>query len=630
MKFYDYVLRFKDDASDKLAKVSRYAVNVTTSTGRAQMALGKLADESDKTGRAFGNLHKHVMAYFTFDALRGLLGGVVQTTAEFEKFEAVLTTALGSRSAAQAAMRQISDFAARTPFGVDQLTGSYVKLANRGFRPTTEQMTKLGDLAASQGKTFDQLTEATLDAQTGEFERLKEFGITAYKHGNQVAFSFKNQTTTVANSSAAIQQYILGLGAAKGVQGTMATMSRTLGGMLSNLGDQFKQLQLAVGQTTRGPLAWFIKAISGAIGYVTTHLPQLSALAVALAPAALALGAYAVGQRVAAWATDQQTKALIRQRLAAMSNPYVLIASAVAVLVTSLIYLYQTSAGVRGFFDRMGGAIGAAISRFSGWVQGVWAGVNQIAKGVWEVYSSLLAGVFGLAQNAWNAVAGFATAAWNWVVGLWGGLTKWLAGVWYAVVGGARTAWVWVRGLMSQGVAWIRDALAPITSFLDKLFDPLLNGAQKVFGKVKSWLLGLFDGLGGKVADALGIDVAGIKRGLESMAVGTRNVSNTNSWHADKIADGYAKGKAGGVKALLEKGAGSKAPDALGANPDVGAAVGTASGAGQVRNVQVHIAKQVETLNIHTQTLKESAGQVVQSVEEWMVRAVAGAELALS
>jgi len=61
-------------------------------------------------------------------------------------------------------------------------------------------MVKLGDLASSTGKSFDQLAEAVLDAQTGEFERLKEFGIKASANGDKVTFSFKEQKTTVENA----------------------------------------------------------------------------------------------------------------------------------------------------------------------------------------------------------------------------------------------------------------------------------------------------------------------------------------------------------------------------------------------------------------------------------------------
>lgn len=69
----------------------------------------------------------------------------------------------------------IEDISKHTLFGVDNLTQSYLSLVNRGMKPTEKQITALGDLASSQGKDFNQLTEALLDAQTGEFERLKEF-----------------------------------------------------------------------------------------------------------------------------------------------------------------------------------------------------------------------------------------------------------------------------------------------------------------------------------------------------------------------------------------------------------------------------------------------------------------------
>ena len=49
-------------------------------------------------------------AVFAVDQIKQFVGQVVQVTAEFQKFEAVLTNTLGSRSAAQAAMRQIQDF----------------------------------------------------------------------------------------------------------------------------------------------------------------------------------------------------------------------------------------------------------------------------------------------------------------------------------------------------------------------------------------------------------------------------------------------------------------------------------------------------------------------------------------
>lgn len=190
---------------------------------------------------------------------------IVSITSEFQKFEAVLTNTLGSNSEAQKALKQIRDFAAKTPFSVEELTASFVKLANQGFQPTADEMRKLGDLAASTGKGFDQLAEAIIDAQTGEFERLKEFGIRASKSGDQVKFTFKGVETQTKFTSAAIQEYLLGLGDLEGVSGSMAAISNTLGGSISNLGDSFDNLLLTVGNLTSGALKDFVDILQNSL-----------------------------------------------------------------------------------------------------------------------------------------------------------------------------------------------------------------------------------------------------------------------------------------------------------------------------------------------------------------------------
>lgn len=197
---------------------------------------------------------------------------IIKITSEFQKFEAVLTNTLGSNSEAQAALDQIREFAAKTPFSVQELTASFVKLANQGFEPTAEEMRKLGDLAASTGKGFDQLTEAIIDAQTGEFERLKEFGIRASKSGDQVKFTFKGVQTQTEFTADSIRDYLLSLGNLEGVSGSMAAISETLGGKISNLGDSFDNLLLTLGNLTSGPLTDFIDILNESLASIQDAL----------------------------------------------------------------------------------------------------------------------------------------------------------------------------------------------------------------------------------------------------------------------------------------------------------------------------------------------------------------------
>jgi hypothetical protein len=193
-----------------------------------------------------------IAAAFSIGAVISFGKAVLDTTAKFQKFEAILSNTLGSESEAQLALAQITKFASVTPFAVDELTGAFVKLANQGFKPTIGELRQLGDLASSTGKSFDQLAEAVIDAQVGEFERLKEFGIRAKKSGDNVIFTFKGVETQVKNTAEALQGYVVGLGNAEGVSGSMAKISATLGGKMSNLGDNIDGVKLAIGSQTSG------------------------------------------------------------------------------------------------------------------------------------------------------------------------------------------------------------------------------------------------------------------------------------------------------------------------------------------------------------------------------------------
>lgn len=231
------------------SSVKKMGTEGTNSVNNVNKSLNNFANDSVK------KLGSALLAAFAFERLVEFGRKVISITAEFQKFEAVLRNTLGSNSAAQIALSNIQKFASQTPFSVQELTASFVKLANQGFIPTNEQMRKLGDLAASTGKQFDMLTEAIIDAQTGEFERLKEFGIRASKQGDQVTFTFKGVKTQVDFTSESIRQYVLSLGDAEGVSGAMAAISETLGGKISNLGDSWDMLLNTIGDGNKGALS---------------------------------------------------------------------------------------------------------------------------------------------------------------------------------------------------------------------------------------------------------------------------------------------------------------------------------------------------------------------------------------
>lgn len=159
-------------------KVSEMYVEIGAKIDKLESALNRMEGDIKNTGKraesasrdSFGKIGGIIAGAFSVQAIMGFTKQIIAARGEFERFGAVLTNTLGSESAAQSALADITKFAAQTPFAVNELTGSFVKLANQGFRPTSAEMQKLGDLAASTGKGFEQLAEAVIKSSVNEFE----------------------------------------------------------------------------------------------------------------------------------------------------------------------------------------------------------------------------------------------------------------------------------------------------------------------------------------------------------------------------------------------------------------------------------------------------------------------------
>jgi hypothetical protein len=382
-----YTITLKDLLSAGLKDAEGNAVKLDTK-------MGSLEGTVKKVGAA-------VVAAFAIGKVMEFGGKVVSTLAEFEKYEAVLTNTLGSNSEAKQSMADITEFASKTPFAVNELTGSYVKLANMGFKPTMDQMTKMGDLASSTGKGFDQLTEAVIDAQTGEFERLKEFGVKAKKSGDDVTFMFKNQQTTVKNNSAAISQYLLGLGEMNGVSGAMAAISETTGGQISNLEDSVSALYLKIGTALKPAISGVVSALGGfvstmqsAVDWAVRNADTIGLFASMLGGAAAALllynGYLAASTLVTGIWTAYTTAAAISEggltvaqwawNVAMTANPIGLVVAAIGALIAGVIYAWNTFVGFRAVII----GLWSVIKEFGSIIGDVFTGVWDMITGVFS------------------------------------------------------------------------------------------------------------------------------------------------------------------------------------------------------------------------------------------------------
>ena len=189
-------------------------------------------------------------------------------------------------------MAWLKDFAKETPFGLAQVTQGFVKMKALGLDPTRAALTSFGNTASAMGKDLNQMIEAVADASTGEFERLKEFGIKAKKEGDNVSLTFQGVTTTIKNSAAEITQYLEDIGNTS-FGGAMEERAKTLDGTIAALGDTWDELFRTVSTNNVGGLIFdsvtlangvledattIIRAMGGAVGETSREFGSLSAI----------------------------------------------------------------------------------------------------------------------------------------------------------------------------------------------------------------------------------------------------------------------------------------------------------------------------------------------------------------
>ena len=196
----------------------------------------------------------------------------VDTITSFEKLEASLRTVTGSAENAKIAFGFIEKFAAETPFSLEEAVEAFIKLKALGLTPSEEALTSYGNTATAMGKSLNQMIEAVADAATGEFERLKEFGIKSRAQGDQVTFTFQGVSTTVGKNAKEIEGYLRSIGDVQ-FAGAMEQQAGTLNVALSNMGDSFNKLVKTIGDAgvtdilifIADKIKWLIEVVTASI-----------------------------------------------------------------------------------------------------------------------------------------------------------------------------------------------------------------------------------------------------------------------------------------------------------------------------------------------------------------------------
>lgn len=171
-KKVNILLSLKDKFSKPLVGTKKEVEKLTK-----QMKMGQ--NQINKWGRSINNAFTGAVKNAAkFTAAMGAAGAAMgfKEAFDLETYKAQLETATGSTEKAAELMKNAIAMANKTPFEGGELVEATAMLEAMGM-DSKKWLTYAGNMAGATGKDIMQATEAIIDAQAGEWERMKEFGI---------------------------------------------------------------------------------------------------------------------------------------------------------------------------------------------------------------------------------------------------------------------------------------------------------------------------------------------------------------------------------------------------------------------------------------------------------------------
>lgn len=252
---------------------------------RVQSAFKSLGGVAARAGKMLLSPFAALTAMLGAGALTaGLLSFVKGSSAAASSVESLttqFTTLLGSAEAAKKRMEEITEFAAKTPFEIQELAATSKLLEVMGGKliSTGAGLRLVGDAAAMAGQPLQEVglhigrvfSAVTSGTSAGEsVNRLQELGLitgATKLRFEELAAAQKKGKVEVLSGAQALK---LLEGVMSKARGGMAALSATTEGKISNLRDNLDQLKVAFG-------TGFNDGFKIALDAANTKLPQLMA-----------------------------------------------------------------------------------------------------------------------------------------------------------------------------------------------------------------------------------------------------------------------------------------------------------------------------------------------------------------
>lgn len=353
-------------------------------TDQVQKEGKKMDDSFAGLGKSLGSIGGILAGYMSLNFAGQFVTSVATVRGEFQKLEVAFNTMLGNKEKADALMAQIVDYAATTPFELQDIAGGAKQLLAYGTasEKIIPIMKQLGDVSAGLGQPIGRLVTVFGQIQLkgklmgDDLRQINEAGVPL------IAELAKNLGKSNAEIQAMVTAGQIGAadvakafetmaGAGGKFEGMTAAMSKTIAGQISNLKDAWTSMLNDIGKGNEGLISDALGFAKGIVDNYQKVVDILKVLVVAYGSYKAVLMATAAVQKVSAAVSTLQsmirmkeaiTAATLSQRgfnKAAMINPYVAAVAGVIALVTAISTLIKRSQDVQGNIDSLNESIAA-------------------------------------------------------------------------------------------------------------------------------------------------------------------------------------------------------------------------------------------------------------------------------
>jgi tape measure domain-containing protein len=259
----------------------KVTINITAQDD-ASSILRKVSTSIDGVGKSTKNTSSDLATLGKF-----FVGGVIaagiykigeaslKASAEMEQNRVAFTTMLGSAEKANAILRDMTGFAASTPFELPQIVNAGKQMLAFGFtaKEIIPTLTKLGDVSAGLSIPLNELTAIYGKIKTSNRimgDDLLQLGGRGIPIVEELAKSFNVSKESISKMASEgkikfsdlenVMSNLTGEGSKFG--GLMDAQSKTLGGKWSNFNDALGKTAVILGDTTSGAAGEFVSLMT--------------------------------------------------------------------------------------------------------------------------------------------------------------------------------------------------------------------------------------------------------------------------------------------------------------------------------------------------------------------------------